>query len=119
MLLDVFFLPVDILLLDSQVNEKVINKRKSIRGIIRLIITKSSHHPTNKKPHECDARCRNFFYFQLAGRRFSVFIFNFVKFPLHLLDMSLKRLKPFHSLQFHFLSYESHVLHHRKQHIQQ
>ena len=46
-------------------------------------------------------------------------IFNFVKFLLHLLDMSLKRLKPFHSLQFHFLSCENHVLHHRKQHIQQ
>ena len=54
MLLDVSLPPVDILLLDSQVNEKVINKRKNIRGMIRLIITKSTHHATNKKPHECD-----------------------------------------------------------------
>ena len=55
MLLDVSSSPIDILLLDSQVNEKVIKKRKNIRGMIRLIITKSSHHPTNKKPHECEA----------------------------------------------------------------
>ena len=57
MLLDVSSSPIDILLLDSQVNEKAIKKRMNIRGMIRLIITKSSHHPTNKKPRECEARC--------------------------------------------------------------
>jgi len=50
MLLDVSPPLVDILLLDSQVNEEVINNRKNICGMIRLIIMKSSHHPTNKKP---------------------------------------------------------------------
>ena len=49
MLLDVSPPLVDILLLDSQVNEEVINNRKNICGMIRLIIMKSSHHPINKK----------------------------------------------------------------------
>ena len=51
MLSDVSPPPVDILLLDSQVNKNVINNRKNIFGMILLIIMKSTHHPTNKKPH--------------------------------------------------------------------
>jgi len=53
MLLDVSPPPADTLLLDSQVNEKVINNRKNIFGMMLLIIMKSTHSPTNKKPHEC------------------------------------------------------------------
>ena len=49
MLSDVSSSPVDILLLDSQVNKNVINNRKNIFGMILLIIMKSTYHPTNKK----------------------------------------------------------------------
>ena len=53
MLLDGSPSSVDILLLDSQLNEKMINNRKNIFGMKVLIIMESTHPPRNKKPHEC------------------------------------------------------------------